>query len=208
MAHEKRRPHTGSRHTGRISSAGTAPRTRGRETVCGGQVPWHEPDIDLPLAQGGVWPRPRSAYAGLAPCHGAPLQTDTHPASPGLSLNQRQRPAPVRAGLRVVDTPDRRQPDRAEVEAQAGRDGAGKTACTPGAESAKALAARLAARPAGHFMFQMACSTALATVRVLYPKCRGPAGFPVSGVHSRALSHNARRSPKEPAGNALRSVRR
>ena len=87
--------------------------------------------------------------AGRSPGHGTPHQAHTHAAGAGISLDQRQRPPAVRAGLRVVDPPDRGHADRAEVRSQPGPHRRWQIAGPPGPDATEATAARLPARSAG-----------------------------------------------------------
>ena len=83
-------------------------------------------------------------------CHGASDQAHAHAARAGVSLDQRQGPAAVRLGLRAVDATDCGHAHRAEVRRQPGRHRRGQIAGPTGPDAAKAPAARLPARPAGH----------------------------------------------------------
>src|SRR6476659_9602527 len=115
MTHEARRPHARSRDAGGISTAGIASSSGRREALRGGEVARDESHLDLPVVEGGLWSRQRSARAGVAAGHRAPEQADAGAAGAGISLDQWQGSAAIRFGLRVVDPANRSYADRAEV---------------------------------------------------------------------------------------------
>src|SRR6202158_5431562 len=97
---------------------------------------------------GGTWPR--TAGVALDACDGTTANLDAHAGTPGISLGQRSRSAPVRSRLWAVDAAHRGAIDRAQVWRSTGGHRGRSAAGQARAHATEAAATCLSTRPPSH----------------------------------------------------------